>query len=143
MWMLALACKTPEDTAVPTCSETPRSIQVGPNEEPFTPFEDRASVQALPGGGFAIDALARVGGLLVQDDQGLHSLYVDIDVESENSTTGTEGEHRVECLAGYALVPLVIPAPVKDAEQMLATVTLSDEQETSAFAQLSLRLDWP
>ena len=142
MLLIALGCKVSEDTAVPDCDETPRSIQVGPDQEPFSPFEGDASV-VQDGSAWIIPGLARVGGLLVQDEDGLHSLYVDVDVQSENSTTGAEGEHRVACTAGYALVPVVIPVPVKDAAALTATITVADEQGLSAFAQVDLSLTWP
>jgi len=143
MLMLCLACiAEPEDTAIPACHETARSIQIGPNAEPFQPYASTAQVVDM-NGSWTLDAAARVGGLLVQDEEGLHTLATDIDVESEGSTTGFDGEYRVACFGGHALVPLTVPVPNPDAEQLQMTVTVSDEQGTSVFAQLTVGLDWP
>ena len=89
-----------------------------------------------------VAAAARVGGLLVQDADGLHTLATDIEVESQGSSTGFEGEYRVACSAGYALVPLTVPVPIPDAEELEMTVTITDEQESSLSAQIVVGLDW-
>ena len=138
-----LACSgTPEDTSVPTCEEVPRSIQVV-QAGTDTPLVDSADVVELPGGGWAIDAEAVVTGLLTDDENGLHTLYTDVDVESEGSITGNSGEFRVDCIDSAARLPLPIGVPVQNASELTATMVVMDETGLSATLQRTFALSWP
>ena len=142
MLTIWLACSAPpEDTALPTCEEAPRAVQVV-QAGTDTPLEIGA-VQAGPAGGFTIDAETLVSGLLTHDDDGLHTLYWTIDVESNGATSGNQGEQQVACVASQARLSTPIRAPVPDAEDLTFTLRVTDEEGTAVTLQRTLALTWP
>ena len=142
MLTLWLACSVPpEDTARPSCEESPRAVQV---VEPGTdtPLESGA-IQAAPAGDFVIGAETLVSGLLTHDDDGLHTLYWEIDVESDGSTSGNQGEQQVACVASQARLSTPIGAPAAQAEELTFTLRVTDEDGTAVSLQRTLLLTWP
>ena len=142
MLTLWLACSAPpEDTALPSCEEAPRAVQVV-QVGTATPLENGV-VQAAPSGGFAVDAETLVSGLLTHDDDGLHTLFWEIDVESDGSTSGSQGEQQVACVASQARLSTPIGAPAPDAEELTFTLRVNDQNRTAVSLQRTVLLTWP